>query len=967
MEIILPSTASGGMIGLNFSSGVTIEPGSTMVLWYMSSSSSPTGQLFDASGTGYNWGGTQWISNLATTWTPVTLTFNPIYPNDVLQLGIQIGGTFPSSPVTVWIDDVTITLATTSTNTPTQTNTPTPTITFTLTPTPTVTPTPTITLTPTITETPTPSLTPIPGITDITSNINGSCVSGDTTGLTDNYNEVVTQGGPAPYSPVTYGLGAPDIAYSFTLSNPTNLFISVCGASFNSVLYLRTNPADPSTTLALDDNSDYCNTNFSSPSSSSLVTGVLQPGVYFVIVDGVGATDYGTYSLCVSIFSPTCSLTPVATPVALVLPTTTPTDLGTVSVDAVGTGHIDWNFEYTNSWTFTAGVAGTYTISLDCFDDGTGKARVAYDLYDSGNNLLASSNGNTPLDQLMGPLSVQQYTVVVYAYSEGAPSADYRLVIQGPPPTYTPTFTITPCGYPGDTCTPTSTNTPTDTITPCGYPGDTCTPTPNKPPILTVTPPVPFTPTVPAGACTQLANSFETFTGTNPYTTENGSLAPDSNNPTLSQTTTGATDGSNALDIDITNNGGWNQLVDWSGFAQSDFTNVTQILMDVTVDSSLIQTGAGAYNQLALVANPSTWTPITGNIDITTGLQTVVFTVSGAPAQVNDLLLIFNTGGSGTGNIYVDNVRFVYSVCPPTPTPTPNIPANGLWTFGQFGQDGINGDFFGANGIAVDNSGKIYVSDMYMGNIQVFNSNGNYLYNIQPPNPDPWGNAPSPWGLAVDNNGNLFAACYDNGNGLVEEFNTSTGALENMFWGSNDNSVTYIYAPMDVKLDSSGNLWVADFQGGYVAEIDPATDTVLKTSTNSITPVGLAIDTSNTYVYATNPNTGYVTQYDTATLTAQNTFNGSGWTTPLSAPVGIVVTPLGNLIIADINKGVVVNTDTSGNLLATLPVAGNIPYRFPAFDSAGNLYVTTSYVNFQYYYYIGDYVQVIDTGFGYYQ
>ncbi len=736
------------------------------------------------------------------------------------------------------------------------------------------------------TNTPTVTETPVPGITDITSSIDGTCVSGDTTGLGDTYSETIGAD--------TYGQGAPDTAYLINLTQPTNLYISLCGANWGSVLYMRTNPADPSTTINFDQTSASCG-----DGSPSFVTGVLQPGIYYIIVDGTGAGNFGAYNLCLSTYSPTCSLTPVAAPIPLGSPSGS-TDLGTVTVDAVGTGHVDVNFEETNTWTFTPGTAGSYVISLDCFDDTTNKVQAQYTLWDAGNNLIATSNGNDPLDQLAVDLTVQQYTVVVIDNWLDEPSGDYRLVITAPAATATPTVTSTS--------------------------------TPNKPPVLTVTPPLTFTPTVPAGACTQLVNSFETFTGTNPYTTENGSLAPDSDNPTLSQTTTGATDGINALDIDITVNNNSNQLVDWSGFTQSDFTNVTQILMDVTVDSNLIQTGAGAYNQLALIANPSSWTPITGNIDITAGSQTVTFTVSGAPAQVTDLLLIFNTDGSGTGNLYIDNVRFVYSVCPPTPTPTPIITNNSIWSFNASCPVGV----------AVDNNGNVYTSDPCYGLIHVYDFNGDYLYDITPPNPNPWGNSPTPLGLAVDNNGNLFAADYGNGNGEIMEFNTSTGALENMFWGSNNNSVTYIQAPYDVKLDGSGNLYVADYQGGYVAKIDPTTDTLttLCSNTGGLVPMGVAVDSTGTNVYATDPVNDWVYQYDTATLTVQNSFNGSSWPTPLTAPTGIGVDQAGNLIICDFGNAVLDNTDTSGNFLQAVSPGGfQYPY-YIAFDPSGSLYVT---------------------------
>ncbi len=401
----------------------------------------------------------------------------------------------------------------TPTSTPTNLNgyTNTPTLTPTLTPTNLngYTSTPSYTKTSTLTSTPTPTPTLVPGVTDITSSIGVSCITGDTTGLTDNYNETADG--------IPYGSGAPDTIFSFILTQTTSLFINLCGSDYNSVIYLRTNPNDPATTLNLDNDSDFCDT----PTGSSLVTGNLAPGTYYVIVDGYGSGDYGTFSLCLTPFSPTCSLTPIATPVALQSPTGT-TDLGTVIVDAVGIGHVDYYFEYTNSWTFTPATAGSFAISLDCFDDGTGKARAAFDLFDSIGNFVGSSTGNTPLDQLAENMTVQQYTVVVYAFSEGAPSADYRLVIQTPStiPTPTPTVTDTSTNTQTPSNTPTSTPTYSPTLSSTSTPSDTPTSTSSntRTPTVTFTPTATDTPTV-TNSPTPWPTGVPTWTSTDTPTT----------------------------------------------------------------------------------------------------------------------------------------------------------------------------------------------------------------------------------------------------------------------------------------------------------------------------------------------------------------------------------------------------------------------------------------------------------------
>src|SRR5581483_977098 len=146
------------------------------------------------------------------------------------------------------------------------------------------------TITPTSTNTGTPTITATPGIpADITSNINGSPVIGDTTGHSDYYQQSVTYwNDPTPTTQIL-GFGAPDLTYQFTVDaahSGESLAINVCGAPFDSVLYLRFgSPNGP--LVAANDDSDSCGT-----VASSLVTGSLRVGTYYLTVDGYQSGDY---------------------------------------------------------------------------------------------------------------------------------------------------------------------------------------------------------------------------------------------------------------------------------------------------------------------------------------------------------------------------------------------------------------------------------------------------------------------------------------------------------------------------------------------------------------------------------------------------------------------------------------------------------------------------------------------------
>lgn len=122
-------------------------------------------------------------------------------------------------------------------------------------------------------------------------------VPGTTEGATDDY-----MGGCADEG------GAPDRVYSITLAEPTWVQAQVTG--FDTLLYVRSDCADPASETMCDDDSG------PPEHHGSRVAGWLASGTHYIIVDGYG-TDAGEYELDVSFLPPpsndTCD-TPVAIP-----------------------------------------------------------------------------------------------------------------------------------------------------------------------------------------------------------------------------------------------------------------------------------------------------------------------------------------------------------------------------------------------------------------------------------------------------------------------------------------------------------------------------------------------------------------------------------------------------------------------------------------------------------------------------
>jgi hypothetical protein len=138
-----------------------------------------------------------------------------------------------------------------------------------------------------------------------------------------------------------------------------------------------------------------------------------------------------------------------------------------------------------------------------------------------------------------------------------------------------------------------------------------------------------------------------------------------------------ATQGSHSLKVTLST-GGYNNMLTFTGFYPNRWTNVSKIVMDVTADATLV---TGSYNQFSLVgqsaASAKWWSPLTSNVSVVAGSQSITFTLDWTlgnilPTEViDDVVLVWNTGGSGTGNFYIDNIRLIStsSECiPPEPT-----------------------------------------------------------------------------------------------------------------------------------------------------------------------------------------------------------------------------------------------------------------------------------------------------------
>ncbi len=303
---------------------------------------------------------------------------------------------------------------------------------------------------------------------------------------------------------------------------------------------------------------------------------------------------------------------------------------------------------------------------------------------------------------------------------------------------------------------------------------------------------------------------------------------------------------------------------------------------------------------------------------------------------------------------------------------------------GFAGQENANGSgtnalFNAPAGAAVDSAGNVYVADFNNNTIQKITSAGvvttlagsagisgstdasgtSALFN-------------GPEGVAVDNAGNVYVA--DSGNSTIRKItpggtvSTLAGLAGNIGNANGTGTNASFYQPAGVAVDSSANVYVADYGNHTIRKITPAgVVTTLAGSTNfgSVNatgtnasfyqPEGVAVDSSgNVYVADTANNMIRKISGGTVTTLAGSTnfgsANGVGTNASFYGPEALAVDNAGNVYVADtgnnmirkISGGTVTTFAGSTNFGSADGTGINAQFWGPAAiatDSVSNIYV----------------------------
>lgn len=174
----------------------------------------------------------------------------------------------------------------------------------------------------------------------------------------------------------------------------------------------------------------------------------------------------------------------------------------------------------------------------------------------------------------------------------------------------------------------------------------------------------------------------------------------------------------------------------------------------------------------------------------------------------NGVVYVVNRGSEGISNVSWNRTGYGARVS--------QITIGSEWGqeefLGEFSKYGNgNGEFIWGSGVAVDSQGRVYVSDEWLNQINVYDQDGNFLNSWSALESDDGGEHGTA-NIAIDASDNVYVT--DGRSHEVRKF-TSDGKFLNS-WGSRGSDNGQFNAPWGITLDQAGNVYVADHRNHRV-------------------------------------------------------------------------------------------------------------------------------------------------------
>ena len=263
--------------------------------------------------------------------------------------------------------------------------------------------------------------------------------------------------------------------------------------------------------------------------------------------------------------------------------------------------------------------------------------------------------------------------------------------------------------------------------------------------------------------------------------------------------------------------------------------------------------------------------------------------------------------------------------------------------WGSSGND--HGQFYGPQGITVDPSGNICVTEYFGYRIQKFDNNGKFITK--------WGSEGTgdgqfcnPYGIAVDPSGNVYVA--DVSEARIQKFDSNGKFITK--WGSEGTGGGQFRDPYGIAVDPSGNVYVADVSEARIQKFDSNGKFITKWGSEGTgdgqfrDPYGIAVDPSGN-VYISDIANNEIQKFDNngkfiTKWGSEGTGDGQ-----FNAPNGVAVDSFGNVYVSDITNNEIQKFDSNGKFITKWGSEGTGDGQFNApngvaVDSFGNVYVS---------------------------
>jgi uncharacterized repeat protein (TIGR01451 family) len=358
-----------------------------------------------------------------------------------------------------------------------------------------------------------------------------------------------------------------------------------------------------------------------------------------------------------------------------------------------------------------------------------------------------------------------------------------------------------------------------------------------------------------------------------------------------------------------------------------------------TVTVSTPAPGGGVSNGLSFNVKPI---PLIATV---AGNGIAGYSGDGGPATSAQLYYPEGVAADVSGNLYIaDSDNNVVRQVSATGVIT-TVAGNGTGGYSGDGGPAASAELHYPSGVAVDESGNLYIADYDNERIRKVNAatgvittvagNGKAGYSGDG-GPATSGELHLPYGVAVDGSGNLYIADIDNER--IREVSATTGVITTV---AGDGTKGYsgdggpatsaeLSSPKGVAVDASGNLYIADTVNERIREVSATTgviSTVAGDGTYGYTgdgglaisaelhyPEGVAVDASGNLYIADTENlrirevsavTGVITTVAGDGVEGYSGDGGPATSAELNFPGAVAVDVAGNLYIADTDNAVI--------------------------------------------------------------